>query len=371
MKFKLIGIILMILVSVIALGCVESEPSQQSSIENPKSTVVYSVVPTTQPTVVSTPAPTQAHQYRDSSNFLLSVTDLPSNGSWTIEERGERNVNDVNPNSLEYNWSGGYYIYFTSSKNDKVTYLNQYISIYPEENILAVLNMRDLNQEPLSSPSIGEQSRAFKSRTSTQGSTYGIVFVKNNILVTLINSGTNPDYFRLIELAQKVYTKIDGYGKPFAIEIIKPTELILKVGSTAKSSEKEVTVFSVQKSKSYDYSYSGQNYVRYANPNKIFILMDVEIKNIGSNSVDASKSDFSITDSDLYKYDYQFYDGNDEFQSTELYPNQKAKGKLLFEVPDNSSGLKIQFNFVSSNIQVIINGQSVPIKTELASWMIE
>jgi hypothetical protein len=370
MNLRVIGIIVIVLASVTVLGCVESQPSPPTPIENPKSTVVYTEVPTTEPTVVSTPAPTQAHQYRDSSNFLLSVTDLPSNESWTIEERGERNVNDVNPNSLEYNWSGGYYIYFTSSKNDKVTYLEQYISIYPEENILAVLNMRDLNQEPLSNPSIGEQSRAFKSRTS-QGSTYGIVFVKNNILVSLINSGTNPDYFRLIELAQKVYTKIDGYGKPFAVEIIKPTELNLKVGSTAKSSEKEVTVFSVQKSKSYDYSYSGQNYVRYANPTKIFILMDVEIKNVGSNSIDARESDFSITDSDLYKYDYQSYYGNDEFQSTELYPNQKAKGKLLFEVPDNSSGLKIQFNFVSSNIQVTINGQSVPIKTELASWMIE
>ncbi|MCZ7403227.1 MAG: DUF4352 domain-containing protein [Candidatus Methanoperedens sp.] len=40
MKLKNIGIIIIILVSVISLGCIESQPSSSISIENPKSTIV-------------------------------------------------------------------------------------------------------------------------------------------------------------------------------------------------------------------------------------------------------------------------------------------------------------------------------------------
>jgi hypothetical protein len=136
-KLKLIGIIVIVLVSVIALGCVEA-PSTQI----------------TQPKV----------QYKDSSNFLLSLTDLPSKENWTIIERGERNVNDVDAKALEYNWSGGYYIRFESSEKDELNYLEQHLSIYPEEKILGSLNLDFSGDEPLSNPSIGEHSRAVKRR---------------------------------------------------------------------------------------------------------------------------------------------------------------------------------------------------------------
>ena len=52
MKLKIIGIIAIVLVSVIALGCVESQPSAPTSIENPKSTVA------------STPKPTQTQSQK-------------------------------------------------------------------------------------------------------------------------------------------------------------------------------------------------------------------------------------------------------------------------------------------------------------------
>jgi len=134
-KLKLIGIIAIVLVSVIALGCVG--------------------VPSTQITP-------QKVQYKDSSNFLLSLNDLPSTENWTIMERGERNVNDVDAKVLEYNWSGGYYIQFKSSEKDGVNYLEQYLSIYPEEKILGIFNEDPQGSEPLSNPSIGEHSKAAK-----------------------------------------------------------------------------------------------------------------------------------------------------------------------------------------------------------------
>ncbi len=173
----------------------------------------------------TTPSEKQV-QYKDSSNFLLSLPDLPSNKNWTIQERGERNVNDVTAEALEFNWSGGYYIHFTSSENDKVNYLEQYLSIYPEEKILGSLNLDYPGYEPLSNPSIGEHSRAFKGRTSNNGKEfefYNIEFVKNNVLVNLYSYGANTDYIKLKELAQKAYDKIDGYGKPFDKQMLQPT----------------------------------------------------------------------------------------------------------------------------------------------------
>lgn len=166
-------------------------------------------------------------QYKDSLNFLLSLTDLPSKENWSLMERGERNVNDVASEAVEHNWSGGYYIQFKSSEKDEVTYLLQSLSIYPEERILGILNVDFLGNEPLSNPSIGEHSRAFKIReTSDFGKeyvVYGITFVKNNVLIDLRLMGTNTDYLQLKELALKAYDKIDGYGKPFDYQTLQPT----------------------------------------------------------------------------------------------------------------------------------------------------
>ncbi len=165
-------------------------------------------------------------QYKDSSNFLLSLSDLPQNENWIIEERGEGNINDVDAKALEYNWSGGYYILFKSSKGDKFTYLTQSLSIYPEEKILGMLNFDIQDEEPLSNPNIGGHSRAVKTRQSIFGQEftyYKITFVKNNLLVSLASGGTTIDYLKLKELAQKAYDKIDGYGKPFDYPIVPPT----------------------------------------------------------------------------------------------------------------------------------------------------
>lgn len=66
MKLKVIGIIAIVLVSVIALGCVESQPSQPTSVETPKPTVVY--------TQVSTPKPTETQPSKGIIISYLSDT---------------------------------------------------------------------------------------------------------------------------------------------------------------------------------------------------------------------------------------------------------------------------------------------------------
>jgi hypothetical protein len=44
----------------------------------------------------------------------------------------------------------------------------------------------------------------------------------------------------------------------------------------------------------------------------------------------------------------------------ELYQNQKMRGKVLFEVPEDAKGLKIQYDF-----------GSLFTKVKLASWELE
>jgi hypothetical protein len=128
-----------------------------------------------------------------------------------------------------------------------------------------------------------------------------------------------------------------------------PTELTLKVGETAKTSKIEVTVITAQKTSYYEY-YSEilGTMTKEASPGKTFVLIEVEIKNIGSDRVFVGSSEFSMTDSEGYKYDPQLYygqstDGLDMIK--ELYQNQKMKGKVLFEVPESATGLKIQYDF--------------------------
>jgi hypothetical protein len=141
-----------------------------------------------------------------------------------------------------------------------------------------------------------------------------------------------------------------------------PTELNLRIGETAKTSKIEVTVYSAQKTKSYDY-YSDileEIMTEDARPGKTFILVDAEIKNVGSDSAYVGSTEFSASDSEGYRYDPAFYYGDDGLEIIkQLYQNQKMRGKLLFEVPESAQNLKLQYNFGN-----LFTG------TKLASWSI-
>lgn len=143
-----------------------------------------------------------------------------------------------------------------------------------------------------------------------------------------------------------------------------PTELELNIGETATTSKLEVTVFSAEKNTFYEY-YSDifqETMTQDAKQGKTFILVDAEIKNVGSDSALVGVSDFSMTDSEGYSYDvealYLGDDGLDLFK--ELYQNQKIRGKILFEVPDDAEGLKLLYDF-----------GNMFIGNQLVSWNLE
>lgn len=137
-------------------------------------------------------------------------------------------------------------------------------------------------------------------------------------------------------------------------------ELNLKVGETAKTSILEVTVLTIKKSDYYTYysDISEETRVERADEGKVFVLADIEIKNIDDVKQYISSSDLSATDSEGYRYDVGYYLGNDALTYQELYPSQKTKAKVLFEAPEDATGLKIFYDF----------GDIFSIK--LASWEI-
>jgi hypothetical protein len=142
-----------------------------------------------------------------------------------------------------------------------------------------------------------------------------------------------------------------------------PTEVSLNIGETAKTSKIEVTVNSVEKTDYYEW-YSNivsQYYTQNAPKDKIYLLADVEIKNVGNDRAYVGSSEFSVTDYEGFRYDPELYLGEDGLEMfKELYQNQKMKGKILFEIPEDAKGLKLQYDFGS-----LFTG------VKLASWNLD
>jgi len=141
-----------------------------------------------------------------------------------------------------------------------------------------------------------------------------------------------------------------------------PTEGILKLGETAVTSEMEVTVISFEKKKSYYLHDWEMN--KKAESGKIFVIVNVELKNVSDDIQYASPDDFSMSDSENFKYDpeggFLGADIGNALKHTELLPGEKVRGKLVFEIPENAIGLKIKYNFAG-----------IFEKPKIVSWILE
>jgi Domain of unknown function (DUF4352) len=83
-----------------------------------------------------------------------------------------------------------------------------------------------------------------------------------------------------------------------------------------------------------------------APPGTFFIFISVTMFNNSSSSITVAATDFSLVDSSGGRYRPQalansFY-GAFPFQGKELQPGCAVSGKVLYLVPDSSSGLEIQ-----------------------------
>jgi len=121
-----------------------------------------------------------------------------------------------------------------------------------------------------------------------------------------------------------------------------PSELNLKIGETAKTSELEVTVENVFKTRVIGDKYG--NY--WAKDGHVLILAHVIVKNVGSDSEHyVSPSDFSISDEAGRKYDQPYMRIDGRFEGARLLPGEYAEGLIAFEVPENAKAVRIKYNF--------------------------
>jgi hypothetical protein len=123
-----------------------------------------------------------------------------------------------------------------------------------------------------------------------------------------------------------------------------------KVGEKAIKSDREVTLTS-------SFSYLSQSPSRgkiEAPAGKRFLFIDVEIKNIGRSAFFVEPSDFYVMDNEgksyferLCSYDYRYDKTGLGYQW--LYPGDQCNGKLLFEVPNNTKTLRLNWGDDTGN----------------------
>lgn len=149
-----------------------------------------------------------------------------------------------------------------------------------------------------------------------------------------------------------VTTDETGIEKPAVTE-----KLVLVTGQSAQTLNLKVTVLSAMTESSYFYTnIFGEEDAIIADEGNTFVLAEVEFENVGNSRTYISGGSFNIQDSEGYRYDTAYYQGEgglDMFK--ELYPNQKTKGKIIFQVPEEATGLQIVYDFGSlfTNIKLV------------------
>lgn len=144
-----------------------------------------------------------------------------------------------------------------------------------------------------------------------------------------------------------------------------PTELSLNIGETAKTSKIEVTVKSVEKTDCFEFSsdniYEGI-YMQCAPEGKTYLLVDIAVKNIGTDWLKVELNRLNAVDSFGFRYNPEgdYFGRNRLNRIQELYIDQEIEGRVIFEVPQSAKILFIQYDFGS-----IFTGR------KLASWELE
>ncbi len=146
-----------------------------------------------------------------------------------------------------------------------------------------------------------------------------------------------------------------------------PTELSLRIGETAKLSVIEVTVVSVNKTDTVTISISPW-LTNETEKGKLFVLADVEIKNTGNKGIMFTVNPFIITDLAGFHQSPRYYDLEDKFETDDLYPNNTRRGKVLFKVPIEAKGLKIELDL---NDMYTPDSEILPTKVKSVSWSLE
>ena len=127
-----------------------------------------------------------------------------------------------------------------------------------------------------------------------------------------------------------------------------PALTTLSIGETYQTPEIRVIVSEVIVTDSYEYydEASGSTLSKEASPGISFLIITAEVENVGSKSRKEEGWDrFSVSDSKGNTYYRATYFGKDRLTSPghDMAPGVKIGGKVLFNIQEGASGLKITY----------------------------
>jgi hypothetical protein len=126
-------------------------------------------------------------------------------------------------------------------------------------------------------------------------------------------------------------------------------------GIPFSDSGQEVCVYSAQKSNMVTSVIFNVSSTKEAAGGKTFVIIDAQIKNTGADPITVFPHQFSIGDGEGNRFKKEPYYGEEWLMAGELGYNEYKRGKVLFEVPENSKNLVVLYD---------LNGK-------LVSWKID
>ena len=136
---------------------------------------------------------------------------------------------------------------------------------------------------------------------------------------------------------------LNGCGKkePGVTKYIPSNVLYLEVGKISSTEKIEIKLISAERIRSYPWI--NLDTIQEVKEGKIYILIEIELKNIYSENMRCGE--FYLVDDKGTRYIPGLYFGEDELEMfTELKPNEKIEGKFIFVIPETTENFKIEYD---------------------------
>lgn len=138
----------------------------------------------------------------------------------------------------------------------------------------------------------------------------------------------------------------------------------LRIGETFQSSEVVITVSDSSRTDSYEYPNrtTGDITTEEADPGMSFLIITTETKNVSDLKRDEEgRNRFRVIDSDGNEYKDSLLFGEDVLlPRVRINPGGEVKGKVLFIIPEEASGLKIVYESLA-----------IPVTGDLVEWVLD
>lgn len=127
----------------------------------------------------------------------------------------------------------------------------------------------------------------------------------------------------------------------------EPKTEIFKIGDSVKADNLIFTVNSVRTDEGGDFIKPDEG--------NIYYIIDVTVENTGDESeIVSSMIMFRLSDSEGYNYSITFGPETKGQLDGEVSPGRKIRGELVFEIPEDSTGLELEIDPTLGTGQIIV-----------------